>query len=138
MEKAGPVYWVQDSMGVSSCHINDGSLSLKDALIGTLVHRADGWHAILKDGTDLTPKGLETHTRAAMCLEKHYRGETVEKPVVSNEPRIELAGKAPYYNKPRNAQNDKYPWGICNYCSSPLAKDGFCTKRGCEYSFGIK
>lgn len=66
------VQWIQDSAGVTSCHVNDGNLNFKQSLIGTLDYRKDGWHILLPDGKDIAPEGLPSLSRARQCLEQHY------------------------------------------------------------------
>jgi len=94
MDKKPDVYWVQDSAGVNTCHVNDGSLNFVQSTIGKISHYNNTWHVILNDGTDITPDDC-TLFRARACLESHYRKD---KPVSndrpSKAPRVAQAGKA--------------------------------------------
>lgn len=71
-EKAGDVQWIQDSGGVTSCHVNDGKFNFEDSLIGRLDYRTDGWHVILKDKTDLAPNGLPSLSAAREAMVAHF------------------------------------------------------------------
>ncbi len=100
------LFWVQDSAGVHTCHVNGESLSFEQSLIGTLHLRNDSWRVVLKDGTDITPEeGCMTYSRARNLMESHYRKqhpektEKVEVPVAST--------KTATIRTPRSAQPGK-------------------------------
>jgi hypothetical protein len=89
------VYWVQDSGGVNTCHVNDGTLNFVQSLIGTLEQRGTNWHVILKDGNDIAPEdGFSSFAQAHRCLHTYYCGE--KKPEVKSDrltPRAAQRGK---------------------------------------------
>lgn len=100
------VYWVQDSGGEVTCHINDGALDFKQSLIGTLEYRLGSWHVILKDGKDLAPEeGFNSLSRARTCMETHYCGE---KPARVATHMVSRANPVRDKMQPRSAQPDKY------------------------------
>jgi hypothetical protein len=86
------VSWIQDSSGVSTCHVNDGS-TFQQSLIGTIEYRSESWHIILKDKTDITPEeGCSTLARARRFLETYYRKHTPSLDRMA--PRVAQAGRA--------------------------------------------
>lgn len=93
-EKLRGVQWIQDSGGAYSCHINDGSLNFQQSLIGRLSGHDDTWHAILLDGSDLTPDGvslLNAHNALEFHFNKNSAIEKVETPDRTT-PRIAQKG----------------------------------------------
>jgi hypothetical protein len=108
-EKAGNVQWIQDSSGTMTCHINDGKLNFKDSLIGTLDYRSDGWHIILKDKTDLAPKGLPSLARARDILAIYSNQQTK---LVMTSDDIKTSRTKPRTAQPGKSWDEikKYNW----------------------------
>lgn len=82
------LFWVQDSGGVNTCHVNGVNLSFNDSLIGRLASTGKGddtWHVILKDNTDLG--GFPTVGRAMKAMEEYYCRSMVKSPVRKPERR---------------------------------------------------
>lgn len=91
--EAPDLFWIQDSSGVYTCHVNDGS-TFQQSLIGTLNLRGDGWHVILKDNTDITPReGCPTYARAKRAMENYYRRPSKTQTVDRLTPRDAQPGK---------------------------------------------
>lgn len=99
MEKPD-LFWIQDSGGLDTCHINNGDTFIA-SLIGTLHSRNNSWYIILKDGTDITPKeGCANYARARHLMEDNYR-KTLQEPLVQID-------KSPLDRMiPRNAQTGR-------------------------------
>ncbi len=76
-EKAGAVQWIPDSAGVTSCHVNDGKLTLKESLIGSLIYRNDGWHILLPDGKGAgsPPFGTALWAAGSRAFDALFRAE---------------------------------------------------------------
>lgn len=68
------VQWIQDSGGVTTCHINTDTLNFQDSLIGRLSYVDSVWSVILADGTVISPKGgCGSLAQARALLENHFR-----------------------------------------------------------------
>jgi len=74
------ITWVQDSAGVSSCHVNGVSLTFDDSLIGRLLFNRTNsqWSAVLKDGSELG--SFPSMLRARMALEGHHKEKNKKYP----------------------------------------------------------
>lgn len=75
MSDKSAVQWIQDSSGVNTCHVNDGSLDFKQSLIGTLFYRGSSWYVVLADGKEIKQDdglGFGSMQQALRALETHY------------------------------------------------------------------
>lgn len=93
------LFWVQDSSGEHTCHVNDGSTFMQ-SLIGTLHLRSNKWHPVFNNGEDLSPDGT-SYARARILMETTYR---------KRNPRSAAAAASPHSpdrRLPRNAQTGK-------------------------------
>ena len=96
MEKPD-VQWIQDGSGTTTCHVNDGALNFEQSKIGTLVYRNENWHVVLKDGTDISPDGCSSLSRARTLMETHWRkqaGKSSPVAVDRKTPRVAQTGRA--------------------------------------------
>lgn len=108
------LYWVQDSGGTWSCHVNNGK-NFVESLIGTLRYRNDTWHVILKDDREISPETGLSFARAMQLMESFYRedlrGKHVEAPqatkVVTQVTGSRIEPVVATRHKPREAQAGK-------------------------------